>query len=235
MASCDPPAVYQHGLVILTCIIFINSLVKFQNVCAILWYTMVRPSSEMELTDFTRFIVRYLNNKVIITFMFTIVVFCYLLNDELSDAIFGNHLMFCDCDSEITISSRFTFRPVLSTFYLVWNNITLANIILLTIGNICYTNRSNYKQFNSHKIHGKKILLVIQIINPTCTQPIQYMPDRYIVCVWLLPYCLLPVWLALQWLSHCAPTPSSKSHLQCYWLDLVLQCKPLAPYNPKCW
>ena len=41
--------------------------------------------------------------------------------------------MFCDCDSEVTISSRFTFRPVLNTFYLVGNNITLANIILLTI------------------------------------------------------------------------------------------------------
>ena len=41
--------------------------------------------------------------------------------------------MLCDCDSEITISSRFTFRPVLNTFYLVGNNITLANIILLTI------------------------------------------------------------------------------------------------------
>ena len=41
--------------------------------------------------------------------------------------------MLCDCDSEVTISSRFTFRPVLNTFYLVGNNITLANIILLTI------------------------------------------------------------------------------------------------------
>ena len=124
--------------------------------------------------------------------------------------------MLSDCDSEVTISSRFTFRPVLNTFYLVGNNITLVNIILLTIIT-CVT----LIDAIINMVIPKKYMVKVIIGNTNyqfsmCTQPIHYMSDRYIVCVWLLPYCLLPAWLALQWLSHCAPTPSSKSHLQYY-------------------